>query len=80
MHEEASSGAKPAPLGVKDNTTKSRACKDGSSSCKGPMVVMSMPTRGQAQEGSPLCLTSYLFPPKERLGKNPLQHQETLIC
>ena len=43
-------------------------------------LVMSMPTRGQAQEGSPLCIAEYLLPPKERLGKNQLWHEETLIC
>ncbi len=43
-------------------------------------LVMSMPTRGQAQEGLPVCIAEYLFPPKEPLGKNLLWHEETLIC
>ena len=42
VYEEASSGAKFAPLGVKDNTTKPCAYKDGSSSRRGPMVAMGL--------------------------------------
>nr|POE44896.1 hypothetical protein CFP56_77942 [Quercus suber] len=44
VHEEASSGAESAPLGVKNNTTKPRACKDGSS-CTGPMVTVGLASR-----------------------------------
>ena len=43
-------------------------------------LVISMPTCGLAQEGFPLCIAKYLFPPKEPLGKNQLWHEETLIC
>ena len=43
-------------------------------------LVISMPTCGQAQEGLPLCISEYILPPKEHLGKNQLWHEETLIC
>nr|POE44610.1 hypothetical protein CFP56_74724 [Quercus suber] len=42
VHEEASSGAESASLGVENNTTKPRACKDGSSSRTGPMVAVGL--------------------------------------
>ena len=40
MYKEVVSGVESAPLGVKDNTTKPCAYKDGSSSHRGPMVAM----------------------------------------
>ena len=42
-------------------------------------LVISMPTYGQAQESSPLCIAKYLLPLKEPLGKNLLWHEGTLI-
>nr|POF09242.1 hypothetical protein CFP56_18114 [Quercus suber] len=42
VHEEASSGVKFTPLGVKDNTTKPRTCKDRLSSRRGLMVAMGL--------------------------------------
>ena len=35
-------------------------------------LVISMPTRGQAQEESPMCIAEYLLPLKKPLGKNLL--------
>ena len=56
MHGEASSGAESAPLGVKDNTTKPRACEDGSSSCRGPMVAVGLASRSNWVKQTPSAL------------------------
>ena len=56
MHEEASSGAESAPLGVKDNTIKPRACEDGSSSCKCPMVAVGLASRSNWVKRTPSAL------------------------
>nr|POE44710.1 hypothetical protein CFP56_78238 [Quercus suber] len=45
VHEEASSGAESALLGVKNSTTQPRACKDGSPSRTGPMVAVGLASR-----------------------------------
>ena len=56
VHEEASSGAESAPLGVKDNTIKPRACEDGSSSCKCPMVAVGLASRSNWVKRTPSAL------------------------
>ena len=56
MHGEASSGVESAPLGVKDNTTKPRACEDGSSSCRGPMVAVGLASRSNWVKQTPSAL------------------------
>ena len=56
MHEEASSGAESAPLGVKDNTIKPRACEDGSSSRKCPMVAVGLASRSNWVKRTPSAL------------------------
>ena len=71
-------GTQPRPR----HAAKAMACSQGQGMLPRPRHVAKAKacSHGQAQEGSPLCITEYLLPPKERLGKNPLQHQETLIC
>ena len=56
VHEEASSGAESAPLGVKDNTIKPRACEDGSSSRKCPMVAVGLASRSNWVKRTPSAL------------------------
>ena len=56
VHEEASNGAESAPLGVKDNTIKPRACEDGSSSRKCPMVAMGLASRSNWVKRTPSAL------------------------
>ena len=56
MHEEASNGAESAPLGVKDNTIKPRACEDGSSSHKCPMVAVGLASRSNWVKRTPSAL------------------------
>ena len=56
MHEEASNGAESAPLGVKDNTIKPRACEDGSSSRKCPMVAVGLASRSNWVKRTPSAL------------------------
>jgi len=56
VHEEASNGAESAPLGVKDNTIKPRACEDGSSSCKCPMVAVGLASRSNWVKRTPSAL------------------------
>ena len=56
MHEEASSGAESTSLGVKDNTIKPRACEDGSSSRKCPMVAMGLALRSNWVKRTPSAL------------------------
>ena len=56
VHEEASNGAESAPLGVKDNTIKPRACEDGSSSHKCPMVAVGLASRSNWVKRTPSAL------------------------
>ena len=60
MHEEASNGAESAPLGVKDNTIKPRACEDGSSSRKCPMVAVGLASRSNWVKRTPSDLFLHL--------------------
>ena len=59
MHEEASSGAESALLGMKDNTTKPRAYEDRSSSHRGSMVAMGLASHSNWVKRTPSALREH---------------------
>ena len=73
-------GQRHVPFGARGPLLQVGNRATGACVTSSPDSDLKAPTRGQDQEGLPLCITEYfqLFPPKERLGKNPLWHEETL--